>query len=336
MNRRSFLNAVTTSVIATRCGFDGVVTNAWAEDVWPAHGITLVVPFPPGGQADFAARPVAEALRGILGVAVTIENRPGAGGAIGNAFVARAVPDGYKLLMTLSSLAVLPEAQKLFGMTPQYTVDQLIPIARVLADPAVLSVHKAQPHKTVQDFIADAKARPGKITYASSGFYGTTHVPMEMLSHAAGIKLTHVAYRGAGPAMNDVIAGQIDALAAAPATAKPQELAGNIRTLASFGAERVEAFPNVPTFREIGFPDVEYYIWAGLFAPLGTPKSIVDRLRVAMGQVMVDPNVTRIFASVGSPPAYLDSPDFAKFIETDSDRLIKAVHAIGKVGEKLE
>ena len=134
----------------------------------------------------------------------------------------------------------------------------------------------------VQEFIADAKARPGKISFASSGHYGTTHMPMAMLSRAAGIELNHVAYRGAGPAMNDVIAGQIGCLAAAPATAKPQELGGNIRTLACVGAQRIAAFPDAPTFKEIGLPEVECYIWAGLFAPRGTPQPIIDKLRAAM------------------------------------------------------
>ena len=336
MDRRRFLNLSATTAAAVQLSGRGLIVGARADDAWPGRQISMIVPFPPGGQADFAARPVAEALGHILGVPVTVENRAGAGGALGNTAVARAAPDGYKVLMTLSSLAVLVEAQKLFGIAPSYSVEMLVPIARVLADPAVLSVHKAQPHRTIQEFIADAKARPGQITFASSGNYGTTHVPMEMLSRAAGIKLQHVPYRGAGPAMNDVIAGQINCLAAAPATTKPQKQAGNIRTLASFGAERVAAFPDVPTFREIGFPEAEYYIWAGLFAPQGTPQPVVDRLRAAMREVMADPKVVQIFAGVGSPPAYLDAPEFAAFVATDSERLIKAVRAIGKVGGTLE
>ena len=334
MNRRRFVK----STLALPLGLGALAAPSIlrAQDAWPSRNITMIVPFPPGGQADFAARPVAEALKQLLGVSVTIDNRSGAGGATGNTAGARAAPDGYTLLMTLSSLAVLVEAQRLFGRTPSYELDHLVPIARVLADPGVFSVHKAQPWKTIQEFIADAKTRPNTITYASSGYYGAAHVPMEMFSQAAGIKLVHVPYRGAGPAMNDVVAGQVNTLSSAPATSKPQTDAGNIRTLACFGAERIPSFPDVPTFREIGLPEVEYYIWAGLFAPRGTPEPIVMKLRAAMRQIMADKVATKVFSDVGSPPAYLDAPEFTTFMETDNARLIKAVRKIGMIEGKLE
>jgi tripartite-type tricarboxylate transporter receptor subunit TctC len=336
MDRRRILGRAMQSALAVGFGSLRGVGCASAEETWPAHTISMIVPFPPGGQADFAARPVAEALRKSLGVAVSVDNRGGAGGSIGNTFVARANPDGYKVLMTLSSFAVLPEAQKLFGLEPNYTVDQLAPVARVLADPAVLCVHKSTPYQTAQDFIADAKARPDAIAYASSGNYGTTHLAMEMLCHAASLKLVHVPYRGVGPAMNDVVSGQIKVAAAAPASAKPQSDAGNIRVLGIFGAERIASYPGIPTFIELGFAGVECYIWAGLFAPSQTPNPIMTRLRGAMREAMIDPVVTDAFATVGSPPAYLDAPEFAAFIASDGVRLINAVHAIGKLGTKLE
>ena len=210
MERRRFVTAVAVSVLCFAATTFSGRDSACAQDAWPTRNITMIVPFPPGGQADFAARPVAEALKTHLGVSVTIDNRGGAGGATGNAAAARAAPDGYTLLMTLSSLAVLVEAQRLFGRVPTYEVDQLVPIARVLADPAVFSVNKALPHKTIQEFIADAKSKPNGYSFASSGYYGAAHVPMEMFAQATGIKLVHVPYRGAGPAMNDVVAGQVN------------------------------------------------------------------------------------------------------------------------------
>ena len=176
---------------------------AFAQAAWPTRTISMIVPFPAGGQADLAARPVALALEKILGKSVIVDNRAGgAGGAIGNAAAARADADGYTLLMTLSSLAVLPEADRLFDRPPVYEVAQFAPVARVLADPTLLAVPASAPWKTLQDFVDDAKKRPGQIPYGSSGPYGTLHVAMEMFAASAGIKLLHIPFRGAGPALN--------------------------------------------------------------------------------------------------------------------------------------
>src|SRR5829696_275618 len=265
-----------------------------------------------------AARPVAAALEKIFGRGVIVENRGGAGGGVGNAAAARAEPDGHTLLMTLSSLAVLPEADRLFERKPAYEVSQL-------------AIPADAPWKTLKDFVEDAKKRPGEIPYGSSGPYGTLHVSMEMFAAEAGIKLLHVPYRGAGPAVTALLAGQIKALASAPGVLKPQVDEGKLRVLANWGAERVPSFPDLPTFKELGYPDVEFYIWAGLFAPKGVPEPIVTRLRAAMRQAMADPAVIRVFENAGSPPAYQDAPDFSRFVEADSARLIAAVKKIGKV-----
>jgi tripartite-type tricarboxylate transporter receptor subunit TctC len=334
LSRRRLLQG--SLVLPAAVGTLGAPSILRAQDAWPNRQITLIVPFPPGGQADFAARPIAEALKKILGQNIVIENRGGAGGAVGNAAAARAQPDGYTLLMTLSSVTVLVEAMRMFGRTPTYEMNQFVPIARVLADPGVFSVGKSTPWKTLGEFIADAKKRPNEINYASSGNYGAAHVPVEMFAQAAEIKLVHVPYRGAGPAMNDTVAGQINATSSAPTTAKPQHDAGNIRSLAVFSDKRIEALPDVPTFLELGLKNVEYYIWAGLFVQAGTPEPVVQRLRTAMRQIMNDKAAMKPFTDAGSPPAYLDAPEFAKFIEADSARAIPVVRKIGKIGDKLE
>ena len=200
----------------------------------------MIVPFPAGGQADLAARPVAHALETILGKSVIVDNRAGgAGGSIGNAAAARAEPDGYTLLMTLSSLAVLPEADRLFDRPRAYEVSQFAPVARVLADPTLLAVPASAPWKTLQDFVDDAKKRPGQIPYGSSGPYGTLHVAMEMFAASAGIKLLHIPFRGAGPALNALLSGTVQALASAPGTLKQQVDDGKMRVLANWGAERI-------------------------------------------------------------------------------------------------
>ncbi len=324
MKRRDFLTGAAALSLAL------AAERAFAQ-AYPARNVTIVVPFPPGGQADLAARPVALKLQELFGKPVIVDNRGGAGGAIGNAAVARAEPDGYTLLMALSSLAVLPEADRLFGRPAQYEVSQLVPVARVLADPTLLAVNAAAPWKSVQELVEDAKQRPGLIPYGSSGSYGTLHVSMEMFTANADIKLAHIPYRGAAPALTDLLSGEIKALASAPGVLKQHVDAGAIRVLANFGAQRIASFPQAATFQELGYKDVEFYIWAGLFAPAKTPEPIVKQLREGMRQTMSDPQVTKTFDSAGSPPAYQDAPEFARFVETDSARLIRAVQKIGRV-----
>ncbi len=302
-----------------------------AQAAWPRKNITVVVPFPPGGQADLAARPLADALQRGLGVGVTIDNRGGAGGKIGHTFVARAEPDGHTLLCTLPSLAVLPEADRLFERPPTYEVSEFAPIARILADPTLLAVAASSPWKTFEDFLSEAKASPGTIPYGSSGSYGTLHVAMEMFATEAGVKLLHVPYTGAGPALNALLGGNVRAIAATPGVIKAQVEAGAVRVLANWGDERIPTFPDVKTFREYGLEHVEYYNWAGLFAPRATPVDVIARLRVETKRAMADPAVIKIFDSAGSPPAWLDAPEFAAFVAADSARLIKAVQKIGKV-----
>jgi tripartite-type tricarboxylate transporter receptor subunit TctC len=273
-------------------------------------------------------------LEKILGKSVVVDNRSGAGGMLGNAAAARAEPDGHTLVMALSSMTFLPEAERLYDRKPSYEYDQLIPIARVLADPGVLCVRSDSPYKTVADLVADARRRPSQITFSSSGNYGAAHVPFEMFQQAAGIKLLHVPYRGGGPALTAFIGKQVDITAQAPGPITPHIQSGAARLLANWGAKRSAEYPDVPTMIELGYKDVEYYIWAGLFAPKGTPAPVVTRLRDAMRQVMSDPQVTSIFEKAGSPAAYMDQPEFAKFVEADATRLIPVVKKIGKAEEK--
>src|SRR3569833_3944071 len=328
MKRRDFLLA-TASLPITQ----GLMASAaLAQNVYPSRNITMIVPFPAGGQADLAARPVAAVLERILGKPVIVDNRAGGGGgSVGNAQAARAGPEGHTLLMTLSSLAVLPEADRLFNRPAAYEVAQFAPIARVLADPTVLAVPAYSRWKTLADFVDDAKARPGEIPYGSSGPYGTLHVAMEMFAANAGIKLLHVPFRGGGPALPALLGETVQAMAAAPGTLKQQVDDGKMRVLANWGAERIASFPDLPTFKELGYKDVEFYIWAGLFAQTELPGPIMTKLREAMAQAVKAPEVVKTFETAGSPVAYLDAPDFAKFVAEDSARLIAAVKKIGKV-----
>src|ERR1700728_3012522 len=206
MNRRELLKATAALPLLQAAR----PLPAMAETSWPTHTMSMIVPFPAGGQADLAARPIAHALEQVLGKSVIVDNRAGgAGGAIGNAVAARAEPDGYTLLMTRSSLAVLPEADRLFDRPPVYEVSQFAPIARVLADPTLLAVPASAPWKTLQDFVDDARKRPGEIPYGSSGPYGVLHMAMEIFAANAGIKLLHIPFRGGGPVLNALLAGTV-------------------------------------------------------------------------------------------------------------------------------
>ncbi|MBI3085796.1 MAG: tripartite tricarboxylate transporter substrate binding protein, partial [candidate division NC10 bacterium] len=247
--------------------------------------------------------------------------------------VANSKPDGYTLLMALSSISIIPEADKLFDRKPAYTMDQLTPVALISADPTILVVRADRPWKSVKEFVEDAKKRPGEISYSSSGVYGTLHMAMEMLSHAAGIKLKHVPYGGAGPALTAILGGHVDTLASGPAVILPHIKAGKLRPLAGWGSKRVAALPDLPTFKELGY-DIEFYIWAGVFAPTGTPDPILKKLRDTVRQAVQEPDFKSAMTKLETPVAYLDAPEFQKFWDKDAKMLADAIKRVGRIEEK--
>lgn len=301
-----------------------------AQPAWPGKPITMIVPFPPGGLADIVARPVADAMGRELGQPVIVENKAGAGGGIGMALVSRAPADGYTVLMSLSSLTVLPEADVVLGRQQMFALNSLRPIARFTADPTVLAVRADAPWKTVKDFVDDAKRRPGAINFGSSGNYGTMHVPMEILSQTAGIKMTHVPFTGAGPAVVALLGGQIDAVSSGPATVLQHVKAGKLRVLAHWGNGRLDALPDVPSLKAAGY-DAEYAQWSGLFIPAATPEPVAQRLRAAARAAAMDPRVKEVILNAGSPILYQDTPDFEKYVQADARRMTDVVRKIGKV-----
>jgi tripartite-type tricarboxylate transporter receptor subunit TctC len=303
---------------------------AIAQDAYPSKPITLIVPFPPGGVADIVARPFADALSRELKQPVVIENKPGAGGGIGMGLVAKAKPDGYTLLMALSSISILPEADKVLGRAPMYQLNQFTPIARLTADPTVLAVRADSPWKTLQDFVADARKRPGAITYGSSGNYGTMHVPMEMFAHSADVKLLHVPFTGGGPAVVALLGGQVDALSTGPSTVLQHVKAGKVRILASWGDHRLASLPDVKTLAESGYDSV-FFQWSALFAPAATPQPIVARLREATRVAAADSRFVSTLTTVQTPVQYLDAPEMQRFWEDDAKKLAEAVQRVGKV-----
>jgi tripartite-type tricarboxylate transporter receptor subunit TctC len=307
---------------------------AEAQEAFPSRPITVVAPFPPGGVADLTARPVAAAMEKVLKNPVAVVNKTGAAGAVGMQFVATSKPDGYTLLLALSSISIIPEADKIFGRPPAFTVDQFAPIALISADPTILVVRAESPWKTAAEFIEDARKRPGQISYSSSGIYGTLHMAMELLSHAAGVKLRHIPTTGAGPALNAILGGHVDALASGPAVILPHIKAGKLRALAGWGDKRVAALPEVPTFRELGFPDAEFYIWAGLFAPKGTPEPVLARLREATRAAVAEPEFKAAMDKLETPIAFKQGDEFQRFFDADARRLGEGVRKVGRIEEK--
>lgn len=297
---------------------------------YPAKPITIVVPFPPGGVADIVARPVAEALGRELGQPVLVENRAGAGGGIGMGYVARAKPDGYTLLLALSSITVIPEADLVVGRTPMFALADLKPIARFTADPTVLVVRADAPWRNLKEFLEDAKKRPHAINYGSSGNYGTMHVPMVMLESGAGVSLTHVPFTGAGPAVVGLLSGQIDAVASGPATVLQNIKAGKLRALAQWGNARLESLPEVHTLIEDGI-NAQYAQWSGLFVPSGVPDPIVQKIKAAAKVVASDARVRENINSAGSPLQYLDTADFERYVQVDAKKMAELVKRMGKL-----
>ncbi|WP_233553158.1 Bug family tripartite tricarboxylate transporter substrate binding protein [Teichococcus wenyumeiae] len=310
----------------------GLPQAAGAQEAWPSRSVQMIVPFPPGGQADVTARPVAAALERVFGQAVPVVNRSGAGGILGTSSVARAAPDGYTALMALSSHAVLPESERIQNRTPAYTIEQFAPVARITADPTVFLVAANAPWRSIEELVADAKKRPGAITFGSAGNYSTLHVAMAMFTGSAGIDMLHVPYQGGGPALTALLSGTLHTLASGPGPALAHVKEGRLRALASWGRERLPGFEDVPTFIELGHPEVEFYIWTAVFLPAATPAPVRDRLRQALRQICEsDEGLRRALDTAGSPIAYQEGAEFDRFFQQDSARLIRAVQRIGKV-----
>jgi tripartite-type tricarboxylate transporter receptor subunit TctC len=307
--------------------------SAWAQEPYPSRPVTIVVAFPPGGLADLTARPLATALERILRQPVVVTNKPGAAGAVGNHFVATSKPDGYTLLMALVSISTLPEVDKLFGRTPNYTIDQFVGIARLNAEPSVITVRGNAPWKTLKDVVEDAKRRPNQIVHTSSGLYGASHVPFAMFLHAAGITMRHLPTTGGGPMMTALLGSHADIVASVPTLVAPHMPTAQVRLLAHTGGARLPAFPDVPSMKELGY-DVEYYAWAGLVAPKGVPAPVLKTLGDAVRQAIKEPEVVTASQKLQTPIAYQDADEFNRWWRQDAETLAGVIKKIGKVETK--
>ncbi|MBS0337456.1 MAG: tripartite tricarboxylate transporter substrate binding protein [Proteobacteria bacterium] len=302
-----------------------------AEDAYPSKPVSVVVPFSPGGISDVIGRPFVHSLGKALKQSFIIENRPGAGGGVGMAYAARAKPDGYTVMVALSSISAIPASDRLFGRPPSYEINQFAPIALISADPAFLVVRADSPWKTVKDLVDAAKAKPGGVPYGSTGNYGTMHVGMEMFANAAGIKMNHIPYGGGGQQVAAIVGKQVDAITQLPATIAGHVAGGRLRPLATFAPARVAGYPDVPTMKELGYPEVEYFVWTGFFAPAGTPPNVLSTLRRGAREAMQDAEFRNAMEKLRAPVVYKDADEFQAYLDADAKRLTAVIQKIGKV-----
>jgi tripartite-type tricarboxylate transporter receptor subunit TctC len=324
--RRSLATLCLALVIA----FPGFAVS---QEVFPARPITIVNPFPPGGQADLSGRPLAAAMEKVLKQPVIITNKPGASGGVGMQSVAVAKPDGYTITITVPAISTIPEVDKLFNRTATITREQFVPIARINADPCVIVVNAERPWKTMKELLDDARKRPGQITFSSSGIYGASHVPMEMLLQSAGgLKMRHLPTTGGGPATTAVLGGHADLWCSTTGPAAPHVKSGKFRALAVTSAARHPHF-DAPTLKELGY-EVEYYLWIGLFAPKATPAPVVKALREGVRQAVADPAFKSALEKIQSPLAYQDADEFQNWWDADAARLAEVIKRIGRIEAK--
>ena len=294
-----------------------------AAATFPDHPVRIVVPFPAGGSNDVVARFLGMKLYEVWGQQVIIDNRPGAGGNIGAEMVARSAPDGYTLLLTAPGpLAV---NQSLYPHLPFDPMVDFAPVALVASVQIVLAVNPEVKATNVRELIALAKHSPGKINFGSSGYGSTNHLAGELFKKLAGIDIVHVPYRGAAPAMNDLVAGQIPMLFDNMPAIQPQALAGAIRPLAVAGASRSPLFPQLPTMVEAGVPGFEASSWFGLVAPAKIPPDVMNRLTDAVMKVLRDPDLAKKLADVGAEPGSLSGGEFGAYLHSEADKWGKVV-----------
>lgn len=311
--RRTLLKTV-----AAAATMAAIAPAVWAADNYPSRPIKLIVPFGAGGSTDIVARLLADKMGPILGKAVVIENKGGAGGSIGAAEIAKSAPDGYTIGMaTVSTHGSNPA---IMSKLPYDARKDFAPITNVMAVPSVFVVHPSVPANTMQEFIALAKKEPGKYSFASPGTGSLGHANIENFMNLAGIELLHVPYKGAGQALNDALGGQVNAMTDNLSSSLTNIKAGKLRPLAVLGLKRAEVLPDVPTYTELGFPEMGDGGWFGLVAPAGTPKPIIDKLNAAAHQVMQDPDFQKKQKEIAGEGMGNSPEEFAKQIDAAIER----------------
>jgi len=323
MQRRTFLH--TTLAIAA----GSAALPAAAQGSWPTgKAITYLVPFPAGGTTDTLGRLIAQKLGPVLGTSVVIDNKGGAGGSVGSEIASRAAPDGYTLLGgTISSHAINVSLYPKIGYDP---ITSFAPVTLIGTNPVVLVVNAASPHKTLKDVLDASRAKAGGLSSASAGTGTSQHLSLELLAHKSGVKFTHVPYKGSGPAIQDVIGGQVEMMFDTTVVAGPHIQSGKLRAIAVTSAKRLASMPDVPTVAESGLPglaDFEVVSWQAVFVPAGTPAPIVDRLHKEIRTILAEPEMQDKLRGFGMEPADMTTAQIAAFQKAEVEKWAQVIKA---------
>ncbi|MBX3662588.1 MAG: tripartite tricarboxylate transporter substrate binding protein [Burkholderiales bacterium] len=297
-----------------------------AAQNYPTRAVRIVVPSAPGGGTDISARILAPQLSQFLGQQVVVENRAGAGTMIGGEAVARAAPDGYTLLMGISTLAINPAMYK---KVPYDALKDFAPISQAVSLSNVLVVHPSLPAKNVKEFIALVKPRPGQINFASAGVGTSPHLSMELFLVMTGLKMLHVPYKGSGPGVTDLVAGHVPAMMPNMLSAKPHIQSGRLRALGVTGAKRAPGADDIPTIAEAGVPGYEAVQWYGLLAPAGTPRDIISKLHTGVVRALQNPEVRQRLLNDGAEPVGSSPEEFAAYLRSETAKWAKVIQAAG-------
>lgn len=299
---------------------------AEAQQNYPVRPVRLVVPSSPGGGTDITARIIAPKLGEYLGQQVVVENRPGAGTMIGGEAVARAAPDGYTLLMGISTLAINPAT---YRKVPYDALKDFAPISQVVALPNILVTHPSLPVKSVKELTAFAKARPGQINFASAGLGTNPHFSMELFLSMTGVKMIHVPYKGSGQGVIDLLAGHVTVMTPSILTALGYVRANRLRALGVTSAKRASGAPEIPTIAEAGVPGYEAVQWFGVLAPAGTPRDVIARLHKETVRTVQTPDIRQKLLGDGAEPVGGTPEEFARFIRAETAKWAKVAQDIG-------
>lgn len=323
-SKRHSLRTLALATVAAAAAFSGLA-QAQGAGSYPNRPITMVVPTATGGTTDFAARMLAQPLGAALGQSVVVDNKGGANGSIGAMIVKRAEADGHTLLMQYSGYHVITPA---VSKTPlQWDARDFQPVANVISAPQVIVVRASLPVKTLAELVAYAKANPGKLNYASSGNGSLQHVTGAMLEQQAGIQMTHIPYKGTGPALQDLLGNQVDLTFGTPPPFVPHILSGKLRALAVTGKTRLPSLPDVPTTAEAGLPKLDATSWFAVFAPAKTPKPVIDKLTTEIAKIMATPAFKQKAVELGAEADYMNPQQLATYTEAELVRWAQVVKA---------
>ena len=316
------LKNLTSAAAIALCTVLLTIQTAMSADTYPQHAIRLLIPYPPGGAGDIVGRLVSTPLGQGLGQQIVIDNRGGGAQLIATELAAKAPPDGYTLFLASATHSINPGLQK---KLPYDTIKDFTSITMVANSPLVFVANQSLGVSNIKELVTAAKAQPGRIAYASSGPGTGGHLAVELLSWMAGIKFTHVPYKGAAPALIDVIGGQVQFMCTSPLPAMPHVKSGKLRALAMTGARRSPSAPDIPTVAEAGFKGYETGLWYALLAPAGTPRAIVSRLHDQMVKVVKSPNVTEQLLAQGAEPVGNTPQELDAYIKAEIDRWTKVI-----------